>query len=357
MANQVLYGYHNLQDLAAERIVGNNIPVITDAIQQAVAEHNRQLDAFMGLFVEKTTNYKERYKQVGLARLQPLDDDGRARPIKPAGYYDVAYPMFTGGTAWGANDVTRAKMTVADVARQLDMMLMADIRWVRDHILAALFFNTSGGWTFTDPEWGALTIQGLANGDSVTYQIVSGNDAGATATNYLDESGDIDATNPYPLIEAALTAHPENGGQTIVFIATAQKAKTEALASFHPVADANIRVGTGNDVLVGSLSVPVPGSLIGYEESGVFVVEWPFLPAGYLIGVTTEGPRPVAMREDPEPELRGFRMVAERPDYPFWEAQWRRRAGFGVRNRVGAVVMEINDSSYDIPAGYESPMP
>lgn len=355
MANQVLYGYNNLQDLASERIVGNLIPVVTDAIQQAVAEHNRQLDAIFDLFVERTVLYKERYKQVGAARLQPVDDDGRARPIKPSGYYDVAFPIQAGGTAWGANYVTRAKMTVDDVARQLDMMLIADIRWVRDHILGALFQTTA--WTFTDPLYGALSVQPLANGDGVLYNIIAGNDAGADDTHQLGQAGAISATNPFPTIYTELNEHPENGGKTIAFIPTGLKANTEALATFQPVADANIRVGADSNQLVGSLGVAVPGTVIGYETSGVWIVEWPFLPANYIVAVTTDGPRPVAMREDPEEELRGFKQVAERADHPFWESQWLRRAGFGIRNRVGAVVMEVSDASYDIPSGYETPMP
>lgn len=350
-----MYGYNNLQDLASERIVGNLIPVVTDAIQQAVAEHNRQLDALMGLFVEKTNLYKERYKQVGAARLQPVDDDGRARPIKPSGYYDVAFPIQAGGTAWGANYVTRAKMTVEDVARQLDMMLIADNRWLRDHILGALFQTTA--WTFTDPLYGALSIQPLANGDGVPYNIVAGNDAGADDTHQLGQAGAINTTNPYPTIFTELTEHPENGGKVIAFIPTGLKATTVALATFLSVADANVRIGADSNVLVGALGVPVPGTVIGYETSGVWIVEWPFLPANYIVAVTTDGPRPVGMREDPEPELQGFKMVAERDDHPFWEAQWLRRAGFGIRNRVGAVVMEISDASYDIPTGFETPMP
>lgn len=355
MANEVLYGYHNLQDLASERVTGSLIPVVTDALQQAVAEHNRQLDSLMSLFVERTTNYSERYKQVGAARLQPMDDDGRARPIKPAGYYDVAFPLQAGGSAWGANYVTRAKMTVADVARQLDMMLLADNRWLRDHILGALFQTTA--WTFTDPLFGALTIQPLANGDGTLYNIIAGNDAGLDDTHQLGQAGAINVTNPYPTIYAELIEHPENGGKVISFIPTGLRATTEALATFMPTADQNVRIGADSNVLIGSLGVAVPGTVLGYETSGVWIVEWPQLPANYIVAVTTEGPRPVAMREDPEPELRGFKMVAERPDYPFWEAQWLRRAGFGIRNRVGAVVMEISDASYDIPTGYTTPMP
>lgn len=353
----VLYGFHNLQDLANTRIVDSAIPMVNDAIQAAVAEHNRQMDAMLSLFVTRTTEYKRRYAQVGAARLQPLDDNGRARPIKPSGYYDLAFPLQSGGSAWGANYVTRAKMTVGDAERITAMMLGADFRWVRDHIFGALF--ATADWTFTDDLYGDLTIKPLANGDSVTYGLYSGADAAAADTHQLGFANAIGAgaDNPFPTIYTELMEHSENSGKVIAFIPTGLKATTTALATFNPILTADIRPGSATDVLVGSLDVSVPGTVLGQEDSGVWVVEWPSLPANYIIAVTSEGPRPLAMREDPEPELQGFKKVAERNDHPFYENQFLRRAGFGAWNRVGAVVAEIADSSYDVPTNYSVPMP
>lgn len=357
MANAILYGYLNQADLASQRVTSDLIPVINTAITQATAERERQLRTLMSLFVERTGRYTERYTQSSIARLQPMDDNGRARPIKPAGYYDVAYPILHGGTARGADYITRVKTTVDEVARHMDMLFGADTRWMRDHVLAALFASTS--WTFPDPIYGNLTVRSLANGDAVTYYLMSGADTAATATNQLAQANAIGsgADNPYPTIYSNLLNHPENGGKVIALISTSLKATTQALATFNPLADPNIRVGASSDVLVGDLGVEVPGRVLGYEDSGVWVVEWPFLPSGYIVAVTSEGPRALAMREDPEPELQGFRFAAEREDYPYWEQQWFRRAGFGARNRVGALVYRIGSGSYAVPTGYDSPMP
>lgn len=356
MANMVLYGFNNLKDLASERVTPDLVPVIDSAIAQALQAHNDTLNALISLFVERTTRHTERYKTVGAARLQPLDDNGRALPIKPSGFYNVAYPLQQGGTAWGGNDVTIAKMTVEEVARQLDFLLMADIRWVRDHILAALFTNVT--WTFPDDLEGDLTIQPLANGDAVTYQILSGGDLGGVDTHHIGQANAIGAgsDNPYPTLFTELMQHPENGGKALALIPSNVKAATEGLATFHAAADPNIRLGSGTAELIGTLGVDHPGTLLGYEDSGIWIAEWAFLPDNYIITVATEGPRTLAMREDQEEQLRGFKKVAERVDYPFWEAQYRRRAGFGVRNRVGSVIIEISDATYDIPTNYTSPM-
>jgi hypothetical protein len=96
--------------------------------------------------------------------------------------------------------------------------------------------------------------------------------------------------------------------------------------------------------------------VFGYETSGVWLVEWPAMPANYLIGVTTEGPRPLAMREHPEAQLQGFKRVAERNDHPWYEAQYARFAGFGAWNRVGAVVHYLGNDTYAAPTGLTAPI-
>ena len=360
MANALLYGFLQLKDLANRRVTEVGVQVVNDAIGAAIAEHNRQIDAIISLFAERTTEFKQRFTTAaGVARLQPLDQNGRARPIKPFASYDISFPLQEAGTAWGANYRTREKLTVQEANDITATLISADVRWVRDHILAALFASTS--WTFNDDIHGALTIKGLANGDTDTYLIQAGADAGGTDSHYLGQAAAIaDATNPFPVIYNELTEHPENSGDVISFIPTANKAATLALATFYPVRDPNVRAGADVSELVGSLGIELPsgpGSLLGYEASGTWVAEWKTLPDNYIVATTTQGERPLKMREEPEASLKGFQKVAERNDHPFYESQYERIAGFGGNNRVGAVVMEVSDATYDVPTNYTSPMP
>ena len=46
--------------------------------------------------------------------------------------------------------------------------------------------------------------------------------------------------------------------------------------------------------------------------------------SSYIISLATDGPRALAMREEPEAELQGFKQVARRDDHPFYESQWQR---------------------------------
>lgn len=356
MANQVAYGFMNLSDVFAKKVTEVGVTVVSDAMAQSLAEHNRQLDALMGLFVEKTTDFKTRFRTPTAARLQPLDEQGRALPVNAAGQYDVSFPLQQAGIALGNTFYAREKMTVGDVNEMTMTLQTADMRWMRDHILSALFQNTP--WTHTDPEHGALSIVGLANGDSVTYNVMTGADQQATDTHYLAQANAIGAggDNPFQNIHTEIMEHPENSGEVVVLVPSANIAAVKALTTFNPITDPNIRLGSGSNALVGTLGTAVPGQLIGYEDSKCWVAEWRSLPDNYLIGVCTGGPRPLKMRQEPEPGLQGFIAVGERDDHPYFERQYQRIAGFGGWNRVGAVIQRVGNGAYAIPTGYAAPL-
>jgi hypothetical protein len=355
MANQILYGFVNLKDVFGQRVDDVGVGVVNDAIDATVAEHNRQMETLLSLFVTPTTEYKIRYRTPGAARLQPLDENGRARPIKAGGYYDVAYPLQDAGTAWGYTYKAGKKMTVGEANEYLATLLTADKRWMRDHIMAALFTNAA--WTFADEQHGSLTIKGLANSDTDTYLIQAGTDAGATDTHYLAQANAIDNSNdPFETIYSELTEHPENSGDVVVLVPTGLKASIQGLSAFYPQADPNLSPGMATTTVRGSLGAAVPGMVFGYHESRVWISEWKSLPAGYMVAVATGGPRPLAMRQEPETSLQGFQRVADRNDHPFYESQYLRIAGFGAQNRVGAVVYRVGNGAYAIPTNYTSPM-
>jgi hypothetical protein len=355
MANALLYGFYQLKDLANTRAINVRTDILRTAIVASVAEHNAQINNLIGLFAQPTTDYQVRYRTPTNGRLQAGDENSRALPFKGT-TYTTSFPIQKGDAAWGTNFITRQKMTVQQVNDAVSDMLTADVNWMRDHILAGLFYN-GAGWTSPDPEWGDLTILGLANGDTTVY--VKQGTAPATDTHYYAQAAAIaDATNPYDDLYAELSEHPENaGGDVVTFIASDLVATTEALANFAPVADANVQTGSADAVAIGRPGTAIPASarLLGRVNSQ-WVAEWPAIPSGYGVALATGGPPPLAMRQDPEPELQGFVQADNREDFPYQEAQFFRRAGFGAWNRVGAVAFRIGNASWAIPTSFGSPM-
>lgn len=365
MANQVAYGFYTLQDVLGERVSAVGVDQVNEAINQSLAFHNQQMDALTSLFVRRRTAAKTRFNHPFTTRNQPLDEYGYPLAVKGKVSYDVAFPIHRSGNRIGWTYEAGERVTVQEVNDKIVSILMGDQRWLFDHILAALFADD--GWTYydDDDDIGTLTIEGLANGDDYVYMQTSGGDTAATDDHILAQANAIGsgADNPFPTIHDELMEHPENGnGPIIAFIPTGLKATTIALGTFNAVRDPNITPGSGSDTLVGSLGVAVPGgdnAILGYEDSGVWVVEYPRLPAGYIVWVAAGGSPPLGQREPAEASLQGFAEIPQdmdRVQYPFMQRTWVRRAGFGGWNRVGAGVTRVGNGTYAVPSGFASPM-
>ncbi len=354
MANLNSYGFLSLADIAADRVANGNVRVVSEAIAASVAEHNRQVQAALAELVERTTDYMRRYKIGGGGTLQPLDEWGNPKPVQDVGRYDVAFPIQGGGTAWGDNRVSRALMTVSEADRYTLAALRRDADWMKRHILAALLDNTS--YTYVDPEFGSLTVQPLANGDAVTYLKKDGTPA--TDTHYYAQAAAIaDGANPFPTLLDELSEHVENDGPYVAYVPTALKASIMGLATFHDVADPNIRLGDGQSQLIGSIDRGFGDKLIGYVDPGVWVVEWSVLPATHGLMVARGASTPaLAMREYPSPALQGLFVENHSPDGNLNEYRMIRYAGFGALNRTAALAFYIGGGAYTIPTGYTTPL-
>ena len=347
------FGFIGYEDLADERIVDGRVQLVNTAIAASVEEHNRQVAAALSELVERTTDYTVRYKIGGGGTLQPLDEWGNPLPVKDAGYYDVAFPIQGGGTAWGDNRVSRALMTVGEADRMTLGVLRRDADWMRRHFLAALFDNTT--WSFADEEKGTLTVQPLANGDAVTY--ARNNGTFATDTHYYAQAAAIsDAANPFPTWKTELSEHPENGGPWVAYIPTNLKASVMGLANWMDKRESRVDPGIMAPRLIGEIGRGFGDEYLGYVD-GVDVVEWSFLPDNYGVVIARGAEnRPLRMREYPAASLQGLFTENHSPDGNLAEYRFIRFAGFGAYNRVGAIAFRIGDPAYAIPTGYTTPV-
>jgi hypothetical protein len=357
MANTLAYGFVSLEHLAAERVTVVGEQRVYTAIQESLAEHTRQINALLSLFVEITTDHKIRYVLAGDGTLQPLDEHGNPKVVRPSGYYDVAFPIQGGGTAWGDNRVSRALMTVDEANRNTLDAQARDADWLRRHAMAAVFDDTA--WTYEDEQYGDLTIEPLASGDSVKYNKVGGTKA--TDTHYLAQAAAIDDShNPFDDIYSELVEHPSNRDPVVVYISTSLKATVMALTAFVEVVDRDLRYGVATtqvDPGVSLDSIRGLGDEVLGKVNHCWIVEWRALPSGYMLAHAQGGGPVLKMREHPAPELRGLFAENHSPDGNLREVRMIRYCGFGVANRVGAVVYYVGGGAYAIPTGYDAPLP
>lgn len=356
MANNTLtYGFHTLKNLAAERVTTVGEKVVLDAVNTSAKYHTDMLNSILGSVVQRTTDHKWRYRLSGGGTLQPIGTSGNPVPVRESGYYDVALPIRGGATAWATDRVARALMTVDEANRLTLESLRRDADWMKRNFLAALFTNTS--WTYADDVFGSLTIQPLANGD-VTFTLVGGTTE--ASNHYLAQAAAIDdSNNPYDDIYDKLMKHPANqGADVVVFIPTNLKATTQALTNFVEVGDPDVELGAN----AAKIAANVGGHrLFGDEVLGkvekCWIVEWKQLPSSYMIAFAVGAPAVIGMREYPAESLQGFFTENDAGDGNITKTKMIRYAGFGVLNRVGAVVQRIGNGTYAIPSGYTAPLP
>lgn len=354
-----IFGILGLSD--TERVFANTVgqAVVYDGIARLVDRYNQELTAALSVFVEEQTeNFKERYKLPGGGRLQRRGGYAASAAVKAYGGYDVAYPLEDFGAQLADSDVALAYMTLQDLDRHLDTIFAQDANTVRFEILKALLNNTQD--TFVDPLHGSLTIEPLANGDSVTYPPVLGSESEATDSHYLESgyaaSSISDTNNPYITIRDELEEHfgaVQGGANILAFINNAQVTKTEALTDYVDLTDRFMQAGQDTATLF-NLPGRLPGRVIG-RTNGCWIIEWRWIPANYIVAVDADAPKPLKMRVDPANTglPRGLALVATDDKYPLESAHYRHRFGIGCGNRLNGVVMELGTGgSYTIPSGY-----
>lgn len=354
-----IFGHLNVSDSDRVFRATQGQQVMYDAAVEYINRVNAELNAAMGVFVERTTSdFKFRYKLPGGGHLQRRGPDGRYGAAKAYGQWDVAFPLEDFGAQIAGNDVDMAYMTVAELDRHLLTVVAQNVNTVRYEILKALLNSAQD--TFVDSLQGSLAVEPLANGDAITYPPVLGAEAEATENHYLESNyaaSAIDATNnPYVTMRDELEEHfgaPTGGSNIVVFINNAQVAKTVALATFDEVSDRFVQKGVNSDIPIG-LPASLPGKIIGRVD-GVWAVEWRFIPANYMLGVHMDVQAPLIRRIDPADTGLGdgLQLVSEDDAFPFKGSFWRHRFGLGCGNRLNGVVMELGvGGTYTVPTGY-----
>lgn len=360
----MLWGVHNLEDAARARVLEVGEQQVIDNITFRANLHDQELRALIQLFAFVTTDQTLGTKSASGGELQPLGEFGRARPSRGGLAKTVGFPIFRAGDAVAFSYEARIKMTVQYVEDRMNEIFMRDARTVRRWLLSALFTPAPYDYPDFDARGNPMTLRvyglangtdgGLAAGERFTYGFSDGGDM--EDTHYHAQAEPVaELTNPYPRIYEAITHHDANaGGEVVCFIHADQEAATRALEGFVKAQDSAVSGGDGL-ILTGALGVNVPGRIIGKMDNGPWIVVWSSIPSGYIVGVSTSPNKPLAMREHPEDVLRGFKVDAEREDFPYFERQMVRRAGFGGYSRIGAFVQRVGNGTYAAPAQYTAP--
>jgi len=358
MAATTAYGFVGIEHLFGQRVSQIGVDTIREAIRTSTQAWNDEINILLDNWVERSITTKERVELPGSGSLQPVDERGNPLPVVPSGNYDVGFPIRGGATAWGTDRVSAELITVEEANAFTMDAFRRDAAWVRQSMLAAILTNTS--YTYTDRQLGAVTVMPLANDDTVTY-LRTGTGIAAIDNHYKAQAAAIaDATNPFPVIYDELLEHPSNSGPFVSYVASNLTDAIEGLANFTPITDPDVLPATTRDRLTnsGSNTLLGPGNQIIGKTNRMWIVEWRALPDNYMVSVALGAAPFIRMREYDAPRLKGFFPEFHSPDGNLIENRFLRYAGFGVRNRVAAVVNYVGVSgTYAIPTGFSAPLP
>lgn len=353
------YGLLTLFDSDREFINTVGQSIVYDEIVKLTARWNAEMQAASAVFLAgQTDSFKIRYKLPGGGHMQRTRQQSGPGVVKVYGEWDVAFPLEEFSDALGENEVDMAYMTAGDLNRHLSTIFVRATNTYRYEMLKALLNNTQD--TFVDERKGSLLIEPLANGDSVVYPPILGAEDGATEDHYLETGYTVanisDTNNPLITGRDELEEHFGSGaaGENIVALCSKDVSDkiVATLTNFTEIPDQFIRLGVNADIPVRLPSVP--GKVRG-RHSGVWVAEWRWLPATYMIFLHLDEEQPLMERVDESGTglPTGLTLVANDEIYPLSKSTWRWRFGLGVANRLNGVVMEVaSGGTYTVPTGY-----
>jgi hypothetical protein len=352
------FGLLTLFDSDREYVNTVGQEIVYEWIQRTVARWNADLQLASSVFVSgQTQNFKTRYKLPGGGHLQRTRQQSGPGAVKTYGYWDVAFPLEEFGNALADNEVDLAYMTAGDLATHMSTIFTQATNTYRYEMLRRLLNNTQV--SFVDERKGTLSIEPLANGDSVVYPPILGAEAGAVEDHYLETgylvSAISDTNNPLITGRDELEEHfgSNPGGENIVALCSKDVSdELVTLTGFTEIPDQFIRYGDNTDIPVGLPTVP--GKIRG-RHSGVWVVEWRWLPTTYTIFLHLGEEPPLRERVDEAGTglTGGLQLVANDELYPLHKATWRWRFGLGTAQRLNGVVIEVaSGGTYTIPTGY-----
>ncbi|HML21816.1 MAG TPA: hypothetical protein PKD09_09220 [Aggregatilinea sp.] len=365
MTVRVAPGFFDLEYAFSKRVTAIGWQVITDAVTQSAQIHSEQLNRMLGFWARAIdpTRPQIKFRLPVLVEMQMLQGEDDS-PVAVRGFdeYQIGFPLYDVGLAWGNNRKSRAKMTVGDANQFTLNMLQADSRWQRGQMFRALLNNVQ--YVYEDKGIGGIgdiTVKPLANGDTDRYHRTDGETD--VDNHYHAQADAIDATHsPFEDIFEDLTEHPANQGNEILsFVPRGLVKSVQALPDFIPFAmNGRVRNSTSQDVLTDFPDVPFGDRPLGLlQDSGVYVKEWRALTAKYIISVPVDNAEEVlGWRDEPEAELQGLRPEVATYDGNHVVERGLRTRGFAVRNRVGARVDLIGaavDDVYEVPANFLVP--
>jgi hypothetical protein len=344
--------------------------------QAALAAWNAGRSKLVDILTYSVQNEIESVPQVGEATFEQATEFGEPQGERlKLGYFQLAYDFEDYDRATRFTWKALRDMDARQVQAVNNALLQADEKLVFKQVMAAIFDNDDRD---TDIRNRAYKVYPLYNGDGTVPPTYRGTSFTGAHTHYMVSGNTlIDSSD----LEDAYENIAEHGysiesGTQIVCLMNRKQLKVvrtfrqgeennnSAIASYDFIPSRYqpsqfLTVPTG---LLGSLPPDTWNGLRVYGSyEDILLIEEPFIPDGYFLMFGTGGlgnlQNLVGFREHRNPVYRGLRILPGNDQrYPLIESYYTRAFGTGIRQRGGAVVMQIStgtNANYVVPPVFD----
>jgi hypothetical protein len=358
-------GFMAAGDLLTQTIDGFDLNSIWNEFQRAIQLVNAQRSALLRLLTFPVTANVERVPQISSANFEVASEYGEPRSLRPVGsYFTLGYDIqdYDLGSRFTWKFLRDAPASQVEAINA--MVVEADNRNLYNKVMDALYNNVNRIASINGSD---VNVYSLYNADGTIPPKYKTNTFDGTHTHYLVSGAATVAYDDLDDMYEHLRHHgysAENGVSHLLCV-NPQEAKT--IRTFRVSTGASYdfipAVGAPPQLLPIDQRVingdQPPSSISGFPVLGRYgnwtIIFDDMFPAGYMAGLGSGGPdnlnNPVGLREHENPSFRGLRLVkGPNPDYPLVDSFYQRTFGTGIRQRGGAVMMQVKASgSYTVP--------
>lgn len=366
--NTRLRGYNAAEDLVTQTQDGFDLNSLWDEYQRTVAIANAARTRIVQFLTFPVTNAIERVAQVSGADFEKASEYGEPVGVRPStSYFMLGYDL-----EWYDLAARFTWKFLADAPRnQVDainqMALEGDNRLIFNKVMDALFNPSNRLADINGIQ--DVSVYALYNNDGTVPPSYKSYTFTGTHTHYITsgaatvDSGDVD----YLVDDLLSHGYSAANGYTIMIMVNRVQANT--IRTFR------VATTSRNDFVpsqgAAGMFLPRDVELFGSQVASTFrgmnvigsygdalIVEEDSIPVGYMLGIASGGPEnlgnPVGFRQHTNASMQGLRLVkGPNPDYPLIDSFYNRGFGTGIRQRGGAIVMQITVSgTYTKPTSF-----
>lgn len=346
----------------ADRI---NLDVVWDQIKGATAEWNKHQSALVSLLTFRTTTPGDAVPQAAdLPKFETATEFGIPQSIRQGTALPLGYTIEDYDLRLGASWKYLRGATQAQILDRVNTALASDQKNQTEVVLDRLFDPTVGANEHATPVFGLWngsgtmvppSYMGTSFAASHQHYLVSGaasldSEDVEVLINHLQEHGyGLEPGTRILILCSHVEADVISGFRAGVVSANTKVARHDFIpsSSAPPYLTDQTLVGDRAPDKLGNL--PILGS---YGRA--WIAESPLVPPGYVAAFVTGGANSnnnvIGYRQLADSAYQGLRLIPGIGPYPLQDSFYQRSFGVGVRQRGGAVVMQIKASgSYDIP--------